>query len=313
MLRSHSTEEIKPDYQPGEILNHDQQVMSTLLIGADGQLGSELRQAFGDCDLVPLTHAEFDLTDRTQVRDVLHKYGPHLILNTAAYHRVDECEDFPDRAFAVNAIAVRDLAIVAKEIGAALVHFSTDYVFDGRQRHPYREVDPPGPLSVYATSKLAGEYFIKATLPQHFVIRTCGLYGPAGSRSKMGNFVETMLRLAADGREIRVVGDQTVTPTSANELAHKVRQLVETGAYGLYHISNNGECSWSQFARAVFELSGIQANLHNTTSAAYGAHAVRPAYSVLDNANLRSLGLDDLSDWRNALEVYLKERALERS
>jgi dTDP-4-dehydrorhamnose reductase len=287
--------------------------MTMLLIGADGQLGSELRQAFSDCDLVPLTHAEFDLTDRTQVRDVLHKYGPHMILNTAAYHRVDECEDYPERAFAVNAIAVRDLAIAAREVGAVLVHFSTDYVFDGKKQTPYQEGDPSGPLSVYATSKLAGEYFIKATLPQHFVIRTCGLYGPAGRRSKTENFVETMLRLAADGREIRVVGDQIVTPTSANELACKIRQLVETDAYGLYHVTNNGECSWYQFAKTIFELSGIQANLHNTTSVAYGARAVRPAYSVLDNANLQSLGLDDLSDWRKALEVYLRDRMSEKS
>jgi len=282
--------------------------MTTLLIGANGQLGSDLRQAFSDCDLVPLTHAELELTDRTQVWDMLHKYGPHLILNTAAYHRVDECEDQPERAFVVNAIAVRDLAIAAREVGAVLVHFSTDYVFDGRRRHPYREVDRPGPLSVYATSKLAGEYFIQAALDRYFLIRTCGLYGLAGSRSKAGNFVETMLRLAADGREIQVVGDQIVTPTSAKELAHKVRQLVETDAYGLYHITNNGECSWYQFAQAILELSGVRPHLTETTSVAYGARAARPAYSVLDNASLRSLGLDDLREWRDALADYLTER-----
>lgn len=282
--------------------------MTTLLIGADGQLGSELRKVFGDQDLTPLAHAEFELTDQSQVWDMLRKYSPHLILNTAAYHRVDECEEFPERAFAVNSVAVRGLAIGAKAIGATLVHFSTDYVFDGRMRTPYREVDRPGPLSVYATSKLAGEYFIRATLPQHFVIRTCGLYGLAGSRSKAGNFVETMLRLAAEGREIRMVGDQIVTPTSAKELAHKIRQLVDTGAYGLYHITNNGACSWYQFAGVVFELSGVQANLNETTSVAYGARAARPAYSVLDNANLRSLGFDDLRPWRDALADYLAER-----
>lgn len=294
-------------------MNYDPKVMCTLLIGADGQLGSELRQAFSDCDLVPLTHAEFELTDQSQVWDMLRKYSPHLILNTAAYHRVDECEEFPERAFAVNAVAVRGLAIGAKAIGATLVHFSTDYVFGGQQRIPYREVDQPQPMSVYATSKLAGEYLVQAVLERHYLIRTCGLYGMASSRSKAGNFVETMLRLAADGREIRVVGDQIVTPTSAKDLAHKVRQLVETGAYGLYHITNNGACSWYQFTRAVFELSGVQASLHETTSAAYGARAVRPRYSVLDNANLRSLGLDDLSDWRDALEAYLKDRASGRS
>jgi dTDP-4-dehydrorhamnose reductase len=282
--------------------------MTTLLIGSNGQLGTELRQAFNDHDLVPLTHADCELTDPAQVRDTFRKYRPELILNTAAYHRVDECEDNPERAFAVNAIAVRNLAIAAKEIGAIVVHFSTDYVFDGRQRRPYREVDPPGPLSVYAASKLAGEYFIRAILERHFLIRTCGLYGLAGSREKGGNFVETMLRLAREGREIRVIGDQVLTPTSARELARKVRQLVETGQYGLYHITNNGECSWYQFAQAIFELAGLQPRLLETTSVAYGARANRPAYSVLDNANLRSLGLDDLRDWREALADYLDER-----
>lgn len=287
--------------------------MATLLIGADGQLGRELRQVFGDDDLAPLTHDDLELTDRVQVQDVLRKYRPGLILNTAAYHRVDECEQYPERAFAVNATAVRDLARAAKEIGAVLVHFSTDYVFDGGQRTPYRESDPPRPLSVYATSKLAGEYFVRATLPQHFVIRTCGLYGPAGRRSKMGNFVETMLRLVRDGREIRVVGDQIVTPTSAGELAGKVRQLVETRAYGLYHITNNGECSWYEFASAVFEVAGLRPRLQETTAAAFGAPATRPAYSVLDNANLRSLGLDDLRDWRDALTDYLAECARQQA
>jgi dTDP-4-dehydrorhamnose reductase len=282
--------------------------MRTVLIGANGQLGSELREVFKDHDLVALTHADLELTDRAQVREVLHRYRSSLILNTAAYHRVDDCEDHAERAFAVNALAVRDLAVAANAIGAVLVHFSTDYVFDGRQRHPYLETDPPGPLSVYATSKLAGEYFIRATLARHFVIRTCGLYGPAGSHSKAGNFVETMLRLASEGREIRVVVDQVLTPTSAKELARKVRQLVETRAYGLYHITNNGACSWYQFAAVIFELSGIRPSLSETTSAAYGARALRPSYSVLENANLGRLGLDDLSPWQDALKAYLENR-----
>ena len=282
--------------------------MTTLLIGANGQLGCELLRAFGDHELVPLTHADLELTDRAQIKDVLHKYRPTLILNTAAYHRVDECEDSPERAFAVNAIAVRDLALAAKEIGAALVHFSTDYVFDGRRLSPYREVDPPCPLSVYAMSKLAGEHFVRTILERHFVIRTCGLYAGAGSRAKGGNFVEAMLALAREGREIRVVGDQVLTPTSAKELAQKVRQLVETDAYGLYHITNDGECSWYQFAAAIFELTHLRPLLTETTSAAYGARATRPAYSVLDNANLRSLGLDDLRGWQDALKEYLVDR-----
>lgn len=282
--------------------------MRTLLIGANGQLGSELRQAFSDHELASLSHADFELTDPAQVRRALTTHRPDLILNTAAFHKVDECEEKPEQTFAVNAIAVRDLAVAARDIGAALVHFSTDYVFDGRLRRPYREGDSPGPLSVYATSKLAGEYFVRTILERHFVIRTCGLYGLAGSSGKGGNFIETMLRLAREGREIRVVGDQILTPTSAKELAGKVRQLVETGAYGCYHITNNGECSWFQFANAIFELSGMRPPLIETTSAAHGARAVRPPYSVLENANLQRLGLDDLRPWHEALKAYLEER-----
>jgi len=282
--------------------------MATLLIGARGQLGTELRQAFADDDLVALAHADLELTDRAKVWEALDTYRPGLILNTAAYHRVDECEDEPERAFGVNALAVRNLAMAAKRIGAVMVHFSTDYVFDGRQSLPYQEGDPPGPLSVYATSKLAGEFFVRAVLDKYFLIRTCGLYGTAGSLAKGGNFVETMLRLAREGREIRVVGDQVLTPTSARDLAKKVRQLIETERYGLYHITNSGECSWYRFASAIFELAGLRARLSETTSAAYGARATRPAYSVLDNANLRSLGIDDLRDWRDALADYLDEQ-----
>lgn len=282
--------------------------MRTLLIGADRQLGSELRQVFSDHDLVALTHTDLELTDQIMVAGVVRTCRPNLIINTAAYHRVDESEEEPALAFAVNAIAIRGLALAAREVEATLVHFSTDYVFDGLLRRPYREVDPPGPLSVYATSKLAGEYSVRAILPRHFVVRTCGLYGSAGSRSKAGNFVETMLWLAQEGRAIRVVGDQVLTPTSAKDLAYKVRRLVETGAYGLYHITNSGECSWYQFAVAIFELAGLPPHVEETTSAAYGARAVRPAYSVLDHANLRALHLDDMQDWRLALADYLEER-----
>ena len=287
--------------------------MRTLLIGANGQLGQELRQVYSDHDLIPLTHADMDVTDRKQTEEVLDRHVPDLILNTAAYHRVDECEEFPAKAYEVNALAVRHLAQWASGHGVILVHFSTDYVFDGRLRRPYAEADPPAPLSAYAVSKLAGEYFIRAIHERHFIIRTCGLYGIAGSSGKGGNFIETLLRLASEGKEIRVVDDQVLTPTSAKELARKVRQLVETGAYGLYHITNDGACSWYEFAAAIFELSGLRPRLEPTTSAAFGARAKRPAYSVLDNANLRSLGLDDLRHWRDALKAYLEDRQRTRA
>lgn len=280
----------------------------TLLIGANGQLGQELRQVYADHDLIPLTHADLDVTDPKQSEAVLERYAPALILNTAAYHRVDECEDFPAKAYEVNALAVRHLAQWARAHEAVLVHFSTDYVFDGSLNRPYTEADPPRPLSAYGISKLAGEYFIRAIHERHFVIRTCGLYGIAGSSGKGGNFIETMLRLAREGKEIKVVGDQVLTPTSAKELAAKMREVVNTGAYGLYHITNNGACSWYEFAAAIFEMAGVHPRLQETSSAAFGARATRPVYSVLDNANLRALGLDDLRHWRQALKEYLADR-----
>jgi len=282
--------------------------MTTLLIGANGQLGSELRQALSDHELVPLRHSDMELTDPAQVRGALARHRPDLILNTAAYHRVDACEDEPERAFAVNALAVRDLALAAEALSATLVHFSTDYVFDGRQRRPYREVDRPAPLNVYGASKLAGECFVQAIVTRHFVVRTCGLYGFAGKSEGSGNFVETMLRLAGGGRDIQVVTDQVVTPTSAKDLAWKVGELVRTDAYGLYHITNRGACSWFQFARTIFELSGVEATLRETTSAAFGAKARRPLYSVLDHDRLRQVGLAEMRIWQEALADYLEER-----
>lgn len=283
-------------------------MQKVVLIGANGQLGSELAKIFCNHDLIPLTHADLDIADAKGIEKLLGQHSPDLILNTAAYHRVDECEEFPARAYEVNALAVRHLAQWSKAHNVVLLHFSTDYVFDGCLRRPYTEADPPAPLSAYAVSKLAGEYFIRAIHDRHFIIRTCGLYGIAGSSGKGGNFIETMLRLATEGKEIRVVDDQVLTPTSAKELARKLRQVVETRAYGLYHITNDGACSWYEFAAAIFELSGLKPRLKPTTSAAFGARATRPAYSVLDNANLRSLGLDDLHHWRDALKEYLEDR-----
>ncbi len=199
---------------------------------------------------------------------------------------MDECEDNPERTFAVNVVGVRDLAVAAQAIGAVLVHFSTDYAFDGRKRHPYQESDCPDPPERLRDLEASGQVFHWAILEPHFVIRTCGLYGLTGSRGKGGNFVETMLRLARGEREIRVVGDRILTPTNTKELARKVRQLVEIGAYGLYHITNHGECLWCQFAAAIFEMAGLHPSLRETTSAEYGARTTRPAFSVLDNANL---------------------------
>ena len=279
--------------------------MKIALIGADGQLGTELLAALAGHDVAPLFYPAFDVTKGGDARAVLAGLAPEAIVNTSAFHRVDECEDKAEAAFRVNAFAVRDLALLARDLDAALVHFSTDYVFDGRKAEPYLEDDPPFPLSVYGASKLAGEFFARALCPKPIVIRTCGLYGPAGCREKGANFVEAMLRAAERGGPVRVVDDQWVTPTSAAELAACVADLLGRRAYGLFHMTNEGRCTWHQFAAAIFELAGRTVDLRPIDSATLGARARRPAFSVLENARAKALGLRGFSEWRDALRDFL--------
>lgn len=282
--------------------------MKIMIIGAGGQLGSELVNILQDDIVIPLTHMDIEMTDHRQVNDVLSSNAPDVVINTTAYHRVDECEENAEKSFSVNACAVRNLARICAELNATLVHFSTDYVFGGEKRVPYVEDDMPNPLSVYAVSKLAGEYFVRNIGDRHFVIRTCGLYGAKGISGKGGNFIELMLKLAREQRPIRVVADQVVTPTYARELAASISRLIRTGEYGLYHITNDGECSWYEFAKTIFDLTGIQASLSPVTSTEFGAKARRPAYSVLENKNLRNLGLNNMRPWKEALKKYLREK-----
>jgi dTDP-4-dehydrorhamnose reductase len=230
-------------------------------------------------------------------------------VNTAAFHRVDDCEEQVAQSFAVNAVGVHNLVRAANQVGAVLVHFSTDYVFDGSQRRPYAETDHPHPQSIYALSKLAGELMVRRYADKYFLIRTCGLYGHAGSSGKGGNFVETMVRLAKAEKPIRVVNDQVLTPTSTKDLAEKLVPLIHTDRYGLYHMTNTGECSWYEFAREVFRLAGLKPNLEPTTTAAFGAPARRPAYSVLDNLAYRAAGFADFRPWQEALSDYIRSRA----
>lgn len=282
--------------------------MKIMIIGAGGQLGSELVNILQDDTLIPLTHIDIEMTNPEQVNDILSSNMPDVVINTSAYHRVDDCEDNIDKSFSVNAYAVRILAKTCAELRTILVHFSTDYVFGGEKQIPYTEDDMPNPQSVYAVSKLAGEYFARNNCQRHFVIRTCGLYGAKGISGKGGNFVELMLKLAKEKRPIRVVADQIVTPTYAKELAVMVSQLMRTEHYGLYHMTNDGGCSWYEFARTAFDLTGIKAKLSPITAVEYGAKARRPAYSVLENRNLKQLGLDDMQPWKDALKEYLSER-----
>jgi dTDP-4-dehydrorhamnose reductase len=283
--------------------------MKILLIGASGQLAQDIQLALSESrnndELVPLTHAQLDIRDGERVRELVRQARPECVINTAAFHRVDLCEDEPENAFAVNEAGVRNVAEAAKEAGALLVQFSTDYVFDGTKRTPYVESDRPNPQSVYAKSRLAGEKAVQETGGEYLLIRTCGLYGVAGSNSKSGNFVETMLKLGAQKKPLRVVSDQVCTPTSTRELARRLLPLIHSKARGLFHMTNTGECSWYEFAREIFRLSKIEAELSPCTTAEFAAKATRPAYSVLDNRALRAAGFEDFRPWQEALTEYL--------
>jgi dTDP-4-dehydrorhamnose reductase len=285
-------------------------VMKIALIGADGQLGSDLCQTLRDELLIPLYYPEFDITRPDETRTVLREIRPDVVINTAAFHRVDDCEDLIEEAFRVNAFAVRDLALTCRDLEATLVHFSTDYVFDGRSSRPYVEEDPPQPLSAYGASKLAGEYFVRAVCEKYFLVRTCGLFGLAGCLGKGRNFVETMLHFSQDGRTLRVVNDQWVTPTSCEELAARLAEMIKTNDYGLYHMTNEGRCTWFEFASAIFDLIGRPVEIAAVDAAAFGAKARRPAFSVLENKRAKAIGLTDFSEWREALKAYLRKRGL---
>jgi dTDP-4-dehydrorhamnose reductase len=281
-----------------------------VIIGASGQLGWDLLKSLQEQNPKALSHQDIEIRNFPQTREILEELKPDLVINLAAYHRVDECEENIEKSFAVNAYGVRHLAELSEDIGFTLIHISTDYVFDGKKTSPYTEDDPPSPLNVYGVSKLAGEYFIKAIANRYYIIRSCGLYGIRGASGKGGNFVETMIRLAREGKAIRVVSDQVLTPTSTKDLAGKIRELIEKEApFGLYHMTSLGEVSWFGFAERIFKLTGIKPKEFSAvTSKEFGARAKRPSYSVLDNQNLRRVALKEMRPWEDALKEYLLEK-----
>lgn len=282
--------------------------MRILLTGADGQLAQDLRSALAGDEIIALSHAALDICDAEAVRAAVEGHRPDCIINTAAYHRVDDCEDEPGRSFATNAVGVYHLARTASAAGAVLVHFSTDYVFDGTRRQPYVETDAPCPLSVYALSKRAGEVVVERTCEKYFLVRTSGLYGSGSNRSKGGNFVERMLRLAKEGRPIRVVNDQVLTPTSTLELAQRLAPLIHSQRYGLYHMTNTGECSWYEFTQEIFRRARLSPAVEPVSSDTFAAKARRPPYSVLDNRAYRAARFEDFRPWQEALAEYVRQR-----
>lgn len=282
--------------------------MKVLITGADGQLGADLCKTLSGHDLVPLTIADGDIADYDFVRDRVRLKRPEVIINTAAYVRVDDCEDNRELAFRVNALGARNAAVAADEIGAKLVQVSTDYVFGGEDKprtEPYTEYDRPLPCSVYGASKLAGEDYVRHLCRRHFIVRSSGFFGTAGAMGKGGNFIETMLRLAREKPELRVVNDQVFSPTYTLDCAGVIGKIIETEFYGLYHVTNSGVCSWYEFTLEILRQAGLSTPVIPITSGQFPQKARRPHYSVLDNCHLRLLGWPALQPWQDALRDYL--------
>ncbi len=297
--------------------------MRVLLLGVNSQLGHDLLPALAGHSIVTTgrqdlpgapNHHVLDLADTAALHALVLAERPQVIINTTAFHRVDDIEHDVSEALRMNGHVPHQLALVSRETNAVLVHVSTDYVFDGAKRAPYVESDPVAPLSAYASSKVAGEWLVRNTGCMHLIVRSCGLYGLAGSAGKGGNFVNTMLRLAKEGKPIRVVDDQVCTPTFTQDLARQMVTLIEhalqRGAWGTYHVTQSDDCTWHEFATEIFRLAGLTVDLAPTSSAAFRQPATRPPYSVLENAGLQLLGIDGMRPWQTALADYLRQKGV---
>jgi dTDP-4-dehydrorhamnose reductase len=275
------------------------------VIGSQGQLGWELCRQLGS-QAIGLSRAELDITNPAEILRVLTVCRPTAVVNTAAYTKVDQAETDAAACHLVNATAVGYLAEVCQRLECPLVQVSTDYVFGdaGPRDRPYVETDPAEPRGEYARSKLAGER-LAAETPRHFVVRTCGLYGYRPKPS-LSNFVDTMLRLGREREELRVVDDQHCTPSYVAHVALAIEFLLQTTAYGTYHVVNAGATTWYDFAAEIFRQTGNKIRLQRISTAQYGAAAPRPTYSVLDTSKYHALGGPAMPSWQDALAEYLQ-------
>ncbi len=280
--------------------------MKALVTGAFGQLGREIVALLGPEAAWSGGRGELDIARPEDVDALVERIRPDVVFNCAAYNQVDRAESEPGLALEVNALGPFVLARAARTAGALLVHFSTDYVFDGRSSRPYREDDLPRPLGAYGVSKLAGEHLASSARGECLVVRTSGVFGRGGSRQKGGSFVDRILARARSGQPLRVVSDQVFSPSYAPDLARGALELVRAGARGLVQVTNGGSCSWHDMAVEALSLSGLNVPVESITAASLAQPAARPAYSVLDNGRAHSLGLAPLRPWQEALVDSLR-------
>lgn len=282
--------------------------MKIVIFGAKGQLGCDLVEALKDDETVALDYDEVDISDPNSISAAFKKYNPAVVINSAAMTDVPGCERDHIKAFTVNGLGAKFIAQNCLKYDAILIHISTDYIFDGKKNAPYIEEDSPDPLNAYGISKLAGEYYIKALMERYFIVRTSGLYGIHKCVGKGGNFVDTMLKFSKEQREIKVIYDEILTPTYTLDLAGQIKEMLKINSYGIFHITNEGFCSWHEFAEEIFNFLGIKADLKKVKQKDFPSIVKRPRYSVLENKRLKSLGINRMRHWKDALHDYLLER-----
>ncbi len=281
--------------------------MKVAVIGANGQLGSEISEHLeSKHEVVRLTHSDIEIADIDDVSKVFGVIKPDVVINTAAYHNLPDCENNPEKSFQVNSVGAMNLAKVAADSDYKLVHYSTDYVFDGEKRKPYIEKDHPKPLNVYGMTKLNGEMLIKNYCYKYFTIRVSGIYGKTVCRAKGKNFITTMQKAASERDVVKVVDDEILSPTSVYEIAKNTESLIRTEGYGLYHMTCRGSCSWFEFAGVIFKQLGLKTPLISCQSTEFPMEIKRPSYSVLENHKLNSVNINQMAHWKDALISYLK-------
>lgn len=286
------------------------------IIGSRGQLGFDLCRTLStdtSFSLVPLTHEDVDITDGAKTTSLLKTIHPDIIINTAAYHNIDDAETNPKQAMRVNNVAAATLALYCGEHKICCVYISTDYVFgqDAARSRPYTEQSTPGPINVYGQTKLMGEQSVRTLSPKHFVLRTCGLYGIQGaSGKKKRNFVDLMIHFAQTKTSPHVVNDQTVSPTYTVHLARQIRKLLHTDAYGLYHASAEDNCTWYECAVYIFRILGVSIPIEPVPTSFFPGVAKRPGYTVLSKRKLRENNIHYLPEWKEGIRAYLTEKHL---
>jgi len=300
-----------------------------VVIGANGQLGTDICSVFKRedyCDLIELNHSDIEISSIDSCNDVVRALNPNIIINASAFHDLEKCEEDPITAYGVNALGPRNLAIISKDIGAELVHISTDYVFNGEKsprnqvgvydNSPYIESDLAEPLNVYGNTKLSGERFISSTISNYYIFRTSALYGNNICRSKNApNFIERMISLAETRESLKVVNDEIVSPTPTKFLAKQIALVLSCKfPFGLYHATSQGACSWYMFTMFIFKELGIDLKkLEIASPGEFRSEVKRPLYSVLDNYKLRNGNIDIMPHWTVGVEEYLKNRKVDNN